>query len=348
MISTRKLAELAGVSQSTVSRSLNDRPEISPETKERVRALAREHGYIVQKKRSKTVCSSKRKAIGILVMHHIFFEDLFLNQLLLIVNSIIEKENYYAMPLYDFSGALGVEKLRDLLSLDLIEGFIIINREYDDIIDQYFKEIGIPHVYLFYHQRRTTKQENVIDTDNFIGGFLATKHLIDLGHRRIATLTSSLDEFPERMNGYCEALKEANIAYDPRLVFGFDSSADYITSYQEVENNLDIFQDATALFAQSDLGALGALGALLDHHFCVPEDISIIGFDGLDIGMMCRPTLTTIGQPFEDLAKQAVERLLQIANHPKGHIAQGKTYLRPSLILRNSTTAYVPKSHSHE
>mgnify|MGYP001098964560 FL=1 len=80
MITTRKLAELAGVSQSTVSRSLNDRPEISAETKERVRALAKEHGYIPQRRQKKTIYSSSRRAIGILMMRSIFRDDQFINQ----------------------------------------------------------------------------------------------------------------------------------------------------------------------------------------------------------------------------------------------------------------------------
>ena len=343
MISTRKLAELAGVSQSTVSRSLNDRPEIPPDTKERIRALAREHGYVVRKKSKKTICSSQRKAIGVLMMRHMFFDDLFINQLVCILNSIIEDENYYAMPLLDFGGQSGVEKLRDLLSLGPIEGFIIINREYDEVIDQYFNEIGIPHVYLIYHLRHSTKQANIIDTDNFAGGYMATKHLIDLGHRRIATMTAVLDEFVDRTNGYREALREAGIPFDADLVFGFDGEPDYDTSYRIIEEHLEVFQDATALFVQYDVGAISAMGALYDHGYRVPKDISVIGLDGLGIGAMYRPALTSISQPCHDLARQAVERLLQIVNQPGSHIVQGKIYLRPELVLRSSTAAFVPK-----
>lgn len=343
MISTRKLAELAGVSQSTVSRSLNDRPEISPDTKERIRALARENGYVVRKKAKKTVCSPKRKAIGVLMMRNMFFADLFINQLVCILNSIIEEENYYAMPLLDFCGYAGVEKLRDLLSLGLIEGFIIINREYDAVIDQYFNEIGIPHVYLIYHLRQSTKQANVIDTDNFTGGYLATRHLIDLGHRRIATLTATLDEFVDRTNGYREALREANIPFDADLVFGFDGEPDYETSYRIIEDHLDVFRDATALFAQYDVGAISSMGALADYGYRIPEDISVIGLDGLDIGAMYRPQLTSVRQPFQDLARQAIDRLLQIINLPSSHIVQGKMYLRPELVQRHSTARYHPK-----
>lgn len=334
MISTRKLAELAGVSQSTVSRSLNDRPEISPDTKERIRALARANGYVVRQKARKTVCSPARKAIGVLMMRHMFFDDLFINQLVCVLNSFIEEENYYAMPLLDYGGEAGIDKLRDLLALGLIEGFIIINREYDETIDRYFNYIGIPHVYLIYHLRHSTKQANIIDTDNFAGGYLATKHLIDLGHRRIATVTSPLDEFADRTGGYREALREFGILYDPSLVF--TCAADYQSTYATISAHRDAFQDATALFAQFDVGALASINALADHGLRVPGDVSVIGLDGLDIGEMHRPSLTSIRQPFQDLARHAVDRLLQAVNMPNAHV-QGKTFLRPELILRNST-----------
>lgn len=85
------------------------------------------------------------------------------------------------------------------------------------------------------------------------------------------------------------------------------------------------------------------MGALYDHGYRVPKDISVIGLDGLGIGAMYRPALTSISQPCHDLARQAVERLLQIVNQPGSHIVQGKIYLRPELVLRSSTAAFVPK-----
>lgn len=339
MISTHKLAELAGVSQSTVSRCLNDSPHISVETKERVRALAREHGYIIQKKPSKTLCSPARKVIGVLVMRYRFFEDLFLNQVLCDLYSIIENENYYAMPLLDFYGVNGTERLHDLLSLGIFEGLIIINRKYDEVLDQYLSGIGLPHVYLIYHLRKTAKQSHIIDTDNFAGGYLATKHLIGLGHRKIATITSPLDEFSDRTEGYKAALEEDGIPYDPGLVLS--AGVNYQSYYDITALKANIFRGVTALFSQFDVGAFGAINALTEAGYRVPQDVSVIGFDGLDLGTMFRPALTTIKQPYYDLGMQAVERLIQLSNTPDFH-GDGKVYLRPDLVVRESTAPYKP------
>lgn len=337
MISTRELAELAGVSQSTVSRCLNDSPEISIGTREKVRALARQHGYIIQKKQSRTMCSPMRKVIGVLVMRHRFFEDLFLNQVLCELYSIIENENYYAMPLLDFYGVSGTERLRDLLSLGIFEGLIIINRKYDEVLDQYLSSIGLPHVYLIYHLRKTAKQSHIIDTDNFAGGYIATRHLIDLGHKKIATITSALDEYSDRTEGYKAALSEAGIKYDTELVF--HAGVNYQSYYDIIHMKADTFQEATALFSQFDVGAFGAINALLDAGYRVPEDVSVIGFDGLDVGTMFHPTLTTVKQPYSDLALQSVERLIQLANTPSFR-ADSKVYLRPELVIRSSTLPF--------
>lgn len=334
MITTRKLAELAGVSQTTISRCLNDSHEVSVETKERVRALAREHGYIIRQKATKTLCTSARKVIGVLFMRNEFFKDLFLNQVLCELYSIIENENYYAMPLLDYYGVNGTERLRDLLSLGNLEGLIIINRKYDEVLDQYLSSIGLPHVYLIYHLRKTAKQSHIIDTDNFAGGYLATRHLLELGHRKIATITSPLDEYSDRTEGYKMALNEYGVPYDAELVFSAGIS--YQSYYEITRLKSDRFQEITALFGQFDVGAFGAINALSDMGYQVPKDVSVIGFDGLDAGTMCRPTLSTIKQPYSDLAIQTVERLIQLANRPNLR-TESKVYLRPELIIREST-----------
>lgn len=334
MITTRELAELAGVSQSTVSRSLNDRPEISPETKERIRALAKEHGYIFKRSREKVIAQTNRKAIGILMMRHMFFDDLFINQLVCELNSFISDENYYSMPLLDYWGTSGVEKLHDLLSLNLIEGLVIINRQYDEAIAQYCERIKIPCVYLIYHLRNSTKQAHIVDSDNFAGGYIATKHLISLGHRRIATITTPWAEFEDRTSGYREALQEAGIPFHPDLVFR--TQADYDSCYQTIRRRSKFFRSVTGLFAQFDVGALGAMSALIDEGYRIPEDVSVIGLDGLDIGNMYRPALTSVGQPFRELARTAVSQLLKLVDFPSGQV-ESTVFLRPELIVRSST-----------
>ncbi|WNX86156.1 LacI family DNA-binding transcriptional regulator [Agathobaculum sp. NTUH-O15-33] len=337
MISTRELAKLAGVSQATVSRCLNDRPGISAETKELVRTLAKQHGYVVRNKNKRTICTNKRKAIGVLQMSHHAFDDHFIKQLLSILYKTIEQENYYAIPLLDFCGEQGIQQLKDLIKLELVEGFIIVNREYDAKVDEYFNQIGIPHVYLIFFGRNSSEQVSLVDTDNYLGGYIASKHLLELGHRHIVALSAPWDEFHDRLAGYQKALNEYQAPFEPSYILTCDDCR-YEEGYRVVTENLALFEQATAVYGMCDVLALGALNALKDHGFRIPEDISVIGYDGLDIGQLCRPELTSVAQPFQELAHFSVAKLLEISNAPKKKTIQAKTFLPPALIERQSTS----------
>ena len=173
-----------------------------------------------------------------------------------------------------------------------------------------------------------------MDSDNFAGGYIATKHLISLGHRRIATITTPWAEFEDRTSGYREALQEAGIPFHPDLVFR--TQADYDSCYQTIRRRSKFFRSVTGLFAQFDVGALGAMSALIDEGYRIPEDVSVIGLDGLDIGNMYRPALTSVGQPFRELARTAVSQLLKLVDFPSGQV-ESTVFLRPELIVRSST-----------
>lgn len=334
VISTRELASLAGVSQSTISRCINDHPAISAETKERVRKLAKEHGYLIQKKRKKTILSSKRKAIGIMLTSQPFFDDLFINHVMNLLYNKIESENYYAIPLLNYTTQTGsIEKLRDLIRLNIMEGFIIINREYDEELNTYLNELGLPHVYLLHCSRNSFESIDIIDSDNYCGGYLGTKHLLDNGHRNIMTITSPWREFEDRTTGYNKALAEYGVETNSNYVLC--ASCTYNDAYRLIQDNLGMLETVTAIYAQSDLMAFGAINALKDHGFQVPEDISVVGSDGYELGLMCRPQLDSVAHPINDLVELAVNHLTEIAGSSGKQIPR-QLIVRPYVITRGS------------
>ena len=344
MISTRELAKIAGVSQATVSRSLNDHPAISAETKERIRSLAKEYGYIQQRKSRKTLLTTQRRAIGILVMNQPFFKDLFINHMMNLLNTIISKENYYAIPLLDFTVQSGaVNKIKDLLKTGLIAGFIIINREYDAQLDAYLNKIGLPHVYLLHCARDSFQSINIIDADNYYGGYLGTRYLIRYGHRNIVTIAAPWREYEDRTDGYHKALREYGIQPDERNILCCNSN--YDDGYQIITDHIELFPTATAVYAQNDLLAFGAINALKDAGFRVPEDISVVGNDGYDLGVMCRPKIDSVAHPTEELARLSVSRLLEISDSSGKHIPR-QIILQPYMISRGSVT-YGPALPRH-
>lgn len=335
MISTRELARIANVSQSTVSRSLRDSPEISVETKTRIWNIAKQHGYITRENPSKTVMSGQRKAIGVLITFLPFLNDICMNQLLSTLYSSIEEENYYAIPLINYSGEEGVQKLRNFIRLGLVEGFIIINRTYDPAIDAYLNEVGMPVVYLIYYSRDAAEHTVIVDADNYMGGHIAAQHLISLGHRDFVVITSQWDEFKDRTRGFLSGLSDNGLSIPPENIFCEDCF--YDVGYRLISENLHLFQKATAIYVQADIVAFGVVNALKDHGISVPDEVSVIGTDGLELGALCRPQLTSIASPFRDMANITIGKLMEVSNNPGKETITTRTILPPSLLVREST-----------
>ena len=336
MISTRELAELAGVSQSTISRCLNDHPSISFETKERVRKLALKYGYVEHGKGKKALLSGKRRTIGILVTGRPFFDDLFINYTLNLLAAEAAEKNYYTIPLPICTQEEGgLEKLRDLIRLNIIDSFIILHREFDEALHQYLKEIGIPHVYLLHCSRNSFEAVDIVDSDNYAGGYLGTRHLISHGHKNIITFTCPWREFEDRTNGYRQALRENGIM--PREDFVLTGDCTYDSAYRLASENKSLIEQATAIYVQSDIMAVGVINALQDAGFHIPEDISIVGSDGYDLGVLSHPQFDSVAHPISELVDLAISRLVEIAGKSQPQMPR-QIILRPYVIERGSVS----------
>ena len=334
MISTSELAKLAGVSQSTISRCLNDHPSISFETKERVQKLALQYGYVEHKKGRKTLFSGEHKVIGILVEDRPFFDDLFINYTISKLISKASKKNYYTIRLPISSREEGsMERLREFLRLNLIDGFIIMHRHFDEDMHAYLSELGIPHIYLLHCSRNSFEAVDMIDTDNYAGGYLGTKHLIEHGHREIITITCPWREFEDRTNGYLHALEESGIKpYEPFVLMG---ECSYESAYQTTCKNLDLFKKASAVYVQSDIMTAGVINALQDHSIRIPKDISVVGSDGYDLGTLSNPQFDSVAHPISELADLAISRLIEKLGRTKPQSPR-QIILRPYIVERKS------------
>ena len=334
MISTSELAKLAGVSQSTISRCLNDHPSISYETKERVQKLALQYGYVEQKRGRKTLFSGEHKVIGILVEDRPFFDDLFINYTIGKLISKASKKNYYTIRLPISSQELGsMERLKEFLRLNLIDGFIIMHRRFDEDMHEYLSELGIPHVYLLHCSRNSFEAVDMIDTDNYIGGYLGTKHLIENGHKDIITLTCPWREFEDRTNGYLHALEEAGI--NPNRNFVLLGECSYQSAYDVTCKHLNLFKNATAVYIQSDIMATGVINALHANGLRIPEDISIVSSDGYDLGTISNPQFDSVAHPISELADLAITRLVEKIGRTKPQSPR-QIKLMPFVVERNS------------
>ena len=168
MINTRELAALSGVSQSTVSRCLNNHPNVKPAVREKVLKLAREHGYQLGKS---SIHLFRSKTIAILSEDSsIKYTDIYRNRTVESLLRVVEKNSYFPLISFDWSKKKGMEKIEELVSADFIVGFIIINSEYNPEIDDYLTGLGIPFVCLHFFNQQSLEEVNLVDTRPFSGG----------------------------------------------------------------------------------------------------------------------------------------------------------------------------------
>ena len=213
--------------------------------------------------------------------------------------------------------------------------------EEEDILSEeeidYLESIHIPYVVV----DRIPELRNcpAVGTDHEIGGYLAARHLLSLGHRRIACVVgphATQMDSEARYHGYCRAMEEAGIPVDERLV----CAGEYTQEGGAAAVEKLISQDFTAIFACNDASAYGVCRKLKEYRKKVPEDVSVVGYDDVFYARMLEVPLTTIRQQVREMGREAVRLLLkQIREHKR---PESKVIFAPELVVRESTARIQP------
>lgn len=182
------------------------------------------------------------------------------------------------------------------------------------------------------------KGASFLTVDNIRGGYMAAKHLLDLGHRKIAYIGRNM----ERLTGFRQAFTENGFNHDPDLVLVDHNEINVVVGEDVIDLGFSLTQkilkdnpEITAIFAHNDLAALGAMAAASEMGYRIPEELSIIGYDDIPFASLARPALTTIEQPKYDRGQDAVEVLYKQITDSQSEPAQ--IVYRPRLIIRDST-----------
>jgi LacI family transcriptional regulator len=327
----RDVAERAGVSVTSVSHVINETRPVSYELRERVLAAMEELGYHPNRL-ARSLRSGKTHTIGTIVPDSAdpFFAE--------VARGIEDTafENGYSLILCNSDANLDKEAFyTDVLVEKQVDGilFLAAGGSTERILD--LQQRGMP-VVVVDRELPAVHVDSVV-TDNAGGGWSATRHLIDLGHRRIGYIAgpSDLTLSEYRSTGYRKALEEAGIAVDENLVVrgAFDFESGYRAARQLLTNS----QRPTAIFACNDLMAIGAICAAVELGLRVPEDLSVIGYDDVPLASYSNPPLTTIAQPIYDLGVVAASMLLERLHDP-GRPAR-RIVLDVELQIRRSTAA---------
>lgn len=334
-VRSQDVADLAGVSRTTVSFVLNDdrRFTIPPETRKKVLDAADQLGYVPNAS-AQALASRKAKAIGLIMTRtpQYIASDAFLPQVIAGLMDVIKQHKLSLLIDYVDPGRQ-IEIYRGLVGAKHIDGMILLTPRNDDEGLKHLSELDVPVVVM----GELPNDENYsVDVDNRVAARQAVDFLISQGHQRIACILNAPQPYSsanQRLLGYMDALQAAGIPQDDTIVqyADFDPKSGYQQMNRLLENNSSL----TAVFVASDLVAVGAIAAIREAGLRIPEDLSVIGFDNLPLSEFLDPPLTTIKMPAQKLAQQACYLLMELM---KGHSPEDKhPKFDTELVVRKST-----------
>jgi len=322
------VAAAAGVSKSTVSRILDERlPPSDNETARRVRQVAAELGY-VRDISAASLRRGKTMAVGVIVPR---LTDTVMAMLYEAIARACARTGRIALvATTDDKPGADAHAAESLLQRG-VDGLILATARDGDQLAARLAERGIPCVLAL----RTDGVSLSSIGDDRLGGYLATRHLLDLGHRRIGIIAgpSYASSSRDRLAGYRQALAEAGVDFDER--YAVESAFSIEAGAEAAEKLLRLSDRPTAIFAVNDNTAIGALSTLTREGVAVPQDMSLVGYNDIPIVSHLPTPLTTLRVPFDQIAVEAINLLEDGALHGGDHIRK----TAPTLIPRKSTAA---------
>lgn len=347
MTTLQDVAKLAGLSMMTVSRYINNSGYVGEKSREKIKRSIKELNYrpnIV----ARSLVTKNTKTIGLIIAS---ITNPFYPEIVLGVEDEINEMDYNVI-LCNADGKMREQEYIEVLLDKCVDGIIFshLNISAKQILE--LKNYGVNCVLI----DNETKGLNVgkIETNDVIGGNMAGNHLIKLGHKRIGIIHGSLGfneakankkysetyQFKiwnDRMKGFLEAMETNGIDVDSRFVVEGDGTAENGVKggYKAMTKILNMLDRPTAIYAENDLMALGAMNAIHEAGFKIPKDFSIIGHDGIALGEMIYPMLTTLELPRYEIGKAAARILMEMENGTNENSLS--ITFNPKLVIRETT-----------
>ncbi|MDY7041198.1 MAG: LacI family DNA-binding transcriptional regulator [Chloroflexota bacterium] len=340
-ITIADIARRADVSKTTVSRVLNNKPDVDKGTRERILRIIEETGYVANAM-ARGLRHQRTGRIGLLL--YIYVHGIHAHRLHIASEYYFEmirgvayraEELGYNLVLYTslaWEGALS--RLTYLCRAREVDGLILMGAgEMQPLIEVLNRE-SLPFIVV---NQRIAEDPTVsyIAPDNERGAYQATRHLIELGHRRIAYISRPADvgTDADRQRGYRLALDEANLHFDASLCS--EASFELGSGYQAMERLLNLDSRPTSVFAFNDPLAIEALHAIHDRGLRIPQDVAVVGFDDVHSAAVVIPSLTTVHQPLFETGAEAMDRLISLLCQEETEPT--RVVMPVKLIVREST-----------
>ncbi len=336
-VTMRQVAEEAGVSIQTVSRVINDRPDVAPETRQQVLDIINRLGYRPSNI-ARSLIQGRSCTLGVVGYGLEYFGP---SRVLVGIEHQASAMGYsLLLSLLRQPENGDVRVLHDMLAHH-VDGIIWAVPEIGHNRNWVSEEIpgfAVPIVFLDMQSRPDL---SIVNVDNRIGGRLATKHILDQGYRHIGLITGPQDWWAarQRERGWRDALEEAGLRADDNLIVEGNWSA--ASGEKGLLQLLQQSPEMEAVFACNDQMALGALKAARKNGLNVPEDLAVVGLDDIPEAAFFCPPLTTVRQDLDELGRSAVQELGRLieASQQNDVDAEPETiWLQPELVIRESST----------
>ena len=329
----KDIARLAGVSVSTVSRVLNDHPDVSDTAKEKVLAVVNEYNYIPNTS-ARELGKSSSDNIGVVVRG---MSNPFYTKIITAIGNKIEAAGYTMVMQQIGTSDDEIMTAARMERDKKLQGIIFLGGKLDYTKDQMLS-INVPYVCCTfsneYGNLDKTDYSSVCIDDNQ-AAYDAVQLLYKQGHRKIAVLLSGAEDgsvSQVRFEGYKRALRDFGLEVDDSLIIEI-SSYNIADAYAVMKAWLEKNREFSAVFAISDNMAMGAMKALREYGVTVPKDVALIAIDGIEASEYMNPVLSTLCQPMEKMGTEAVKLLTDIINGKKGH----KHIILPTSIRQGET-----------
>ncbi len=337
-VTIKDIARVAGVSHTTVSRALRDHPAISSETIERVKSLALEMGYMPNAT-ARGLKTRRTRALGVVVSH---LDDPFWSEVLQGIDAVLHPAGYSLFVSATLRDKRREREVVEELVQRGVDGVILLAPQFNANQYRLLKNYRLP-VAIVNNEGAEDFQYSVFN-DDIYGIRLITRHLLDLGHRRIAFLGNAVGGRTTQMreHGFRQTMEDAGVEVREEYVLmaptgspegGFEAASCLISQPER----------PTAVVCYNDHMAIGVYSAVIEAGLCIPDDISVTGFDDISLCPYLNPPLTTLRQPKYHLGSGAAEILLKLLDQQ--HPLNGERKLPPpekvalygELVVRRST-----------
>jgi len=334
--SIKDIAKITGVSHSTVSRALRQSSLISPETAERIRRVAREMGY-QPSAAARSLKTNRTQVLGVIVSN---IADPYFSEILLGIEEYAQERGYSLFIASSQHDPLRERKIVQTMMEQRTDGVIICSSSFSTEQGRQLLDYGFPVVVI--NNQAADNFHFSIYHDDRDGSQQITRHLISLGHRRIAYMGNARSGRTDvdRLAGYQLAMSAENLPVPSEYIHSVDGG-EAISGFQAMQYFLGLQPRPTAVFCFNDLMAMGAINACSLAGVSVPGQVSIAGFDNIQYSEFTTPSITTFDQPKNSIGQEAAHLLLSLLDLEAHELpeTQNVIILKGNLLVRNSTAA---------